>query len=76
MMKGNKGSYFYLFISFIGMVVLGYCSMGIGLLWIIPYIQATMTEYYFDLKDRLSRNTPGRGEEVSFESMWNQENQW
>ncbi|WP_186423050.1 DUF975 family protein [Lacrimispora celerecrescens] len=76
MMKGNKGGYFYLFISFIGMVVLGYCSMGIGLLWIVPYIQATMTEYYLDLKERLSRNSHGRGEEVSFESMWSQENQW
>ncbi len=76
MMKGNKGGLFYLNLSFIGMMVLGYCSMGIGFFWIIPYIRATMTEYYKDLKERRSRNTPGRDGEVSFESMWNQENQW
>lgn len=75
MMKGNKGGYFYLFMSFIGMGVLGYCSMGIGLLWVIPYIQATMTEYYLDLKERRSHKFPGGDGEVSFESMWNQENQ-
>jgi len=75
MMKGYKGGYFYLLMSFIGMVVLGYCSMGIGLLWAIPYIQATITEYYLDLKERRSLDFPGRDGEVSFESMWNQENQ-
>ncbi len=75
MMKGNKGGYFYLLMSFIGMVVLGYCSMGIGLLWALPYIQATTTEYYLDLKERRSLDLLGRDGEVSFESMWNQENQ-
>ena len=75
MMKGNKGGYFYLLMSFIGMVVLGYCSMGIGLLWALPYIQATITEYYLDLKERRSLDFPGRDGEASFESMWNQENQ-
>lgn len=75
MMKGNKGGYFYLLMSFIGMVVLGYCSMGIGLLWALPYIQATITEYYLDLKERRSLDLSGRDGEVSFESMWNQENQ-
>ncbi|MDR1770312.1 MAG: DUF975 family protein [Hungatella sp.] len=76
MMKGNKGGLFYLSISFIGMIVLGYFSMGIGFLWISPYIHATLTEYYLDLKERLSYNSPKTGEEVSYESMWNQENQW
>lgn len=75
MMKGYKGGYFYLLMSFIGMVVLGYCSMGIGLLWALPYIQATITEYYLDLKERRSLDLSGRDGEVSFESMWNQENQ-
>ncbi|MDR0924904.1 MAG: DUF975 family protein [Hungatella sp.] len=76
MMKGNKGGLFYLSISFIGMIVLGYFSMGIGFLWISPYIHATLTEYYLDLKERLSYNSPKTGEEVSYQSMWNQENQW
>jgi uncharacterized membrane protein len=76
MMKGNKGGLFYLSISFIGMIVLGYFSMGVGFLWISPYIHATLTEYYLDLKERLSYNSPKTGEEVSYESMWNQENQW
>ena len=75
MMKGNKGRLFYLYLSFFGMIILGYCSLGIGFLWVFPYIQATMTEYYLDLKEGLSYNSPERRGEVSFESMWNQENQ-
>jgi uncharacterized membrane protein len=75
MMKGNKRGYFYLSISFIGMILLGYCSAGIGFLWIFPYVRAVMTEYYLELKGRNFLNSPEKDEEVSFESVWNQENQ-
>lgn len=74
MMKGNKGRFFYLYISFSGMIILGYCSLGIGFLWIFPYIYATMTEYYLDLKGQFSHNSFGGVEEAFSQSMW--ENQW
>ncbi|MDW2799001.1 DUF975 family protein [Clostridium boliviensis] len=50
LMNGNKGSLFYLNLSFIGLVLLGYFSFGIAYLWIYPYMYATYTEYYKELK--------------------------
>jgi uncharacterized membrane protein len=50
MMKGHKGRLFYVNFSFFGMVLLGYCSMGIGLLWVFPYMQCTLAQFYLDLK--------------------------
>lgn len=51
MMKGNKGGFFYLCLSFAGMLLLGYLSYGIGLLWVLAYVGMTTTEYYLDLKE-------------------------
>lgn len=50
MMKGNKWRYFRLMLSFLGWVVIGYLSFGLGFLWLIPYIGCTFTEFYLDLK--------------------------
>ena len=47
---GTKGSLFYLNLSFIGLAILGYFSFGIAYLWIYPYMYATYTEYYKELK--------------------------
>lgn len=75
MMRGNKGRLFYIYLSFIGMVFLGYLSMGIGFLWILPYIHATFTEFYLELKAEQAPRTYISQPDVSYESMWNQENQ-
>lgn len=64
MMKGNKGGLVYLYLSFFGIVLLGYCSYGIGYLWIYPYIYATMAEYYLSV----------RNQQASFEPVWTEEN--
>ena len=37
-MRGKKGKFFYLQLSFIGIYLLGAIACGIGLLWVIPYI--------------------------------------
>lgn len=50
MMKGNKGRLFYLYLSFIGIMLLGYLSFGIALLWILPYMTCTSVHFYLDLK--------------------------
>ena len=46
LMHGNKGRYLYLSLSFIGFMFIGLLSCGIGLLWIIPYMNMTQTNFY------------------------------
>lgn len=74
MMKGNKGGFFYLLLSFTGMVLLGYLSYGIGLLWVLPYMYMTMTEYYLDLKEKYYVKTDHSFEDASDYYDWNTEN--
>lgn len=51
LMKGNKARYFYLDLSFIGVSLLGVLSLGIGLLWVIPYQSQTKTEFYRSIQN-------------------------
>lgn len=48
-MAGHKRRLFYIYISFIPMMLLSVLSCGIAMLWIIPYMNATLTEFYLDL---------------------------
>lgn len=50
MMKGHKFDFFYLGLSFIGWILLSILTLGIGLLWLIPYMQTSMAAFYNDLK--------------------------
>lgn len=50
LMKGHKKEYFVLGLSFIGWMLLILITCGIGALWISPYMQTTMTNYYLELK--------------------------
>lgn len=54
MMKGHRGSYFYLLVSFIGIYLLSAMTFGIGMLWIYPYVTATKTGYYLELHQETS----------------------
>ena len=45
-MRGKKGKLFYLQLSFMGIYLLGAIACGIGLLWVIPYMQVTMANFY------------------------------
>lgn len=49
LMKGNKGRYFYLMVSFLPLILLSLLSCGFAFLWLIPYINATYAEFYLDL---------------------------
>lgn len=53
LMYGNKGRYFYINISFIGLVLLSVFTCYIGLLWLIPYFNMTQTFFYRDLINEL-----------------------
>lgn len=48
-MKGNKARLFYITVSFLPLYLLGILSCGVAMLWIIPYVNATMTNFYLDL---------------------------
>lgn len=50
MMKGHKNEYFFLQLSFAGWWFLSILTMGLGFLWLIPYLNAANTFFYFDLK--------------------------
>lgn len=47
--KGHRFRLFYLIASFLPLYLLSLLSFGFGLLWLIPYIQATLTHYYLNL---------------------------
>lgn len=46
LMKGNRGNLFLLGLSFIGWAILAVIPMGIGLLWLAPYIQVSTVCFY------------------------------
>lgn len=48
-MKGNRGRLFYLQLSFLPMMILCICSLGIGFLWLNPYMQMTYTYFFLDI---------------------------
>ncbi|MEI9935004.1 MAG: DUF975 family protein [Ferruginibacter sp.] len=50
MMDGYKWKLFYLGLRFLGLALLCILTLGIGFLWLIPYIQVTMAKFYDDLK--------------------------
>ena len=50
MMMGHKMEYFILGLSFIGWILLGYITIGIAMIWVVPYIYITMALYYDELR--------------------------
>lgn len=51
MMRGHKWSYFKLSLSFIGWMFLSIITLGVGLIWLIPYMQTTFANFYINLRD-------------------------
>ena len=50
MMDGHKLRLFCLELSFVGWMFVGALTLGIGLLWVEPYMEAARYEFYNDLK--------------------------
>lgn len=61
LMKGNRLRLFGVELSFIGWILLSILTLGIGILWVQPYMLATETEFYLDLVQQQS----GRGISVT-----------
>lgn len=51
-MKGHKIELFVLGLSFIGWGLLSLLTLGIGFLWLLPYIQVTLRVYYLSITER------------------------
>ena len=50
MMKGHKFDLFILQLSFVGWVFLSIFTLGIGLLWVIPYMMTAQAAFYQDIR--------------------------
>ena len=50
MMKGHKFDLFWLFLSFIGWIILAAIPFGIGFLWLTPYMETSVAAFYEDVK--------------------------
>jgi uncharacterized membrane protein len=46
MMRGNKWKFFCLNLSFIGWILLSLLTLGIGLLWALPYMEVSIVAFY------------------------------
>ena len=46
LMQGKRGAYFCLCLSFIGWAILAGFTLGIGSLWLIPYMQVALIAFY------------------------------
>lgn len=51
MMYGYKWKYFFLGIRFMGWALLCILTLGIGFLWLTPYMQVSYANFYEDIKD-------------------------
>jgi uncharacterized membrane protein len=51
LMNGNKGRLFVLDLSFIPWHLLAFLTVGIGYIWLYPYIETTRAAFYQDLVD-------------------------
>ena len=50
MMYGYKWKFFCLCLRFFGWILLGFLTLGIGFLWIIPYLFVCYAKFYEDIK--------------------------
>ena len=50
MTDGHKAELFWLFLSFLGWMVLSFFTLGIGFLFLYPYMQSALAHAYEDLK--------------------------
>ena len=52
MMNGYKWKYFCLSLRFLGWVLLCILTLGIGFLWLAPYVEVSYAHFYEELKNQ------------------------
>lgn len=70
MMKGYKGKLFGLQLSFIGWGILGIFTIGIGYLWLIPYVNASIAAFYQNLKEAQNMDAPKSNDRMPEPSLY------
>lgn len=60
-MHGNKLRLFLLYISFIPAYLLGIFTCGLSLIWVIPYMNMTLANFYLDLMAARNRKISEKG---------------
>jgi len=56
-MYGYKWKYFCLQLRFIGWALLSILTLGIGFIWLLPYMQVSSAKFYDDVKEELNNQT-------------------
>ena len=64
LMAGNRGKLFCLQFSFIGWAILASFTFGIGLLWLLPYIQFSIFAFYYFVANKNAVSTERIEEDV------------
>jgi uncharacterized membrane protein len=52
MMKGHKMDLFMLYLSFIGWFILTIFTFGVGMIFLMPYINTTVANFYLELRGK------------------------
>jgi uncharacterized membrane protein len=55
MMRGMKWKFFCLNFRFIGWILLSVFTLGVGLLWVLPYISCASAKFYDDVRGRIEK---------------------
>jgi len=58
MMEGYKMTFFCLNLRFLGWILISILTLGIGLLWVAPYMRVAYVNFYRELKE--ARNAEGQ----------------
>ena len=51
-MKGHRLDYIILGLSFLGWYILCYFTLGILLIWLLPYMMVTLANFYNEIKEQ------------------------
>ena len=61
-MRGHKGKLLYIYLSFVGLQLLCILSFGIGSLWVAPYQNQTLANFYLDVTGQPLATDPNASE--------------
>lgn len=67
LMKGNRWSYVWLYITFIGWSILATLTLGIGYFWLMPYMMVATICFYENLAGKSTSTTTVESEPVQTE---------
>ncbi|WP_169720881.1 DUF975 family protein [Alteribacter aurantiacus] len=56
MMDGYKWKYFLMLLSFVGWFFVSVFTLGIGFIWLFPYMYATVAAFYVELSSNIDKN--------------------